>query len=393
MPERIKRMMPGLRVTFLGMKDDVIGAGIACSLLAALATPAMAQEVRIPLFAKGNEPGRPGLYITVAATVNDGSATTTSTATRIIVDTGSSELSLPAGFFSFPGGVPPASYGTVKRLVSFTDSSLWGVRVPKATVTLGDGGANSITIKNAPINIITKRCVAGSCTAGDSGAGIIGINYQDSRSGSNVLRWAESPFQGGWMITTSSRNLVLAGRSAEADRVPIGHLHLGQFNTAGFKTLAMTRLGSIQTTLPGDSPTTIWSARLPGACVSINGRTYGSATANKIPVPLDQPVTSGACQAEVVADSGGKGGLMHFPGPLPAGVKSRGNRSLAVRVPGVFFMPLPVEPQRFPIQANMGARNPNLVVNTGFRFFNDFDFTMDAHTGLAGMRAKGISPR
>lgn len=73
---------------------------------------------------------------------------------------------------------------------------------------------------------------------------------------------------------------------------------------------------------------------------------------------------------------------MHVPGPLPAGVRPRENRSLAVQVPGVFAMPLPTEPQAFAIQANMAARNPNLVVNTGFRFFDTYDFYLDAKAGI-----------
>jgi len=89
-----------------------------------------------------------------------------------------------------------------------------------------------------------------------------------------------------------------------------------------------------------------------------------------------------------MARSAHRGGLMHVPGPLPAGVRPRGNRSLAVQVPGVFAMPLPTEPQAFAIQANMAARNPNLVVNTGFRFFDTYDFYLDAKAGIAGVRAK-----
>jgi len=89
-----------------------------------------------------------------------------------------------------------------------------------------------------------------------------------------------------------------------------------------------------------------------------------------------------------MARSAHRGGLMHVPGPLPAGVRPRGNRSLAVQVPGVFAMPLATEPQAFPIQANMAARNPNLVVTTGFRFFDTFDFYLDAKAGIAGVRAK-----
>lgn len=363
---------------------------VACalSLLAAFEAAAIAQEIRIPLYAKGNEADRPGLYLTVSATVSDGTVSATSTPTQVIVDTGSSQLSLPVSFFSFPGGLLPASYGEAKRLVSFTNSSLWGVRVSKATITLGDGGANSITIRNAPVNIITQRCIAERCMANDAGYGIIGINYQDSSAGSNVLRWADSPYQSGLKITTSTPNLALAVRSADANRIPIGHLHLGPFSTAGFQTIAMTPLGSIVDPLPSGSVATIWSARLPGACVSINGRSYGIAAAQQIPVALDGPPSADGCQAEVIVDSGGRGGLMHFPGPLPAGVQPRGNHSLAVEVPGVFSLPLPTEPQTFAIQSDMAARNPNLVVNTGFRFFDTYDLYLDAKGGVAGVRAK-----
>ncbi len=118
----------------------------AISLLGALEAAAIAQEIRLPLYAKGNEGERPWLFLTVTATVNDGTASATRTPTRIIVDTGSSQLSLPV---------------KAQRLVSFTNSSLYGGRVPKATITLGEG-ANAITIRNAPINIITQRCVAAS---------------------------------------------------------------------------------------------------------------------------------------------------------------------------------------------------------------------------------------
>ena len=85
---------------------------------------------------------------------------------------------------------------------------------------------------------------------------------------------------------------------------------------------------------------------------------------------------------------------MHVPGPLPAGVRPQENRSLAVQVPGVFAMPLPTEPQAFAIQANMAARNPNLVVNTGFRFFDTYDFYLDAKAGIRrrARQAASMSP-
>ncbi len=66
----------------------------AISLLGALEAAAIAQEIRLPLYTKGNEGERPGLYLT--ATVSDGTASANSTPTRIIVDTGSSQLNLPA---------------------------------------------------------------------------------------------------------------------------------------------------------------------------------------------------------------------------------------------------------------------------------------------------------
>jgi len=60
--------------------------------------------------------------------------------------------------------------------IEYTASSLKGVRVDNATVKLG-AGKHSITIKNAPINIITQKCVGATCASGDVGYGIIGVNY------------------------------------------------------------------------------------------------------------------------------------------------------------------------------------------------------------------------
>ena len=42
-----------------------------------------------------------------------------------------------------------------------------------------------------------------------------------------MLRWADSPYQSSLKITTSTPNLALAVSAADANREPIGHLHLG----------------------------------------------------------------------------------------------------------------------------------------------------------------------
>lgn len=361
------------------------------------ATPAVASAAptskRLPLFARGNEGDRPGLYLTVSASVTDGSGTFASGPRRILLDTGSSGLNLPITWFNFPGGVLPASYGQPVRLMSFTDSTLWGVRVEQATVTLGSGGSESaaetIVIREAPLNIVTQRCVAGRCGSADVGYGIIGVNYQDASRGSNVLRWADPPFQQGFLITTNTRDLASANGSAQAETTPIGALHLGPFQREGFRTVDMVQTGTLARPLPTGSPEAIWSLRLPGACLRIGASTYGSASTTQAPAPLPGPARAGDCKADVVTDSGGRGGMIHFPGPLPRGVRPRNNGALAVVIPGVLAFSFPIHPQPFPIRSFMGARNPNLSINTGYRFFNDYDVFYDPIQGTQGFRPKG----
>lgn len=344
---------------------------------------------RIPLYATGNEAGRAGLYMSVSASVRGDTSTFTSQPTNIIVDTGSSELNLPITFFNFPGGKLPASYGKVHRIISYTNSSLWGVRIRNATVQIGTQGANAITIHNAPINIITQRCVGDTCKPNDVGLGIIGVNYQDTKTGSNVFRWADSPFNTGFLISTFTRDLLEASRSPEASTKPIGFLDLGTFSKQNFRPVQMTQRGTLTGDVPNGSSNTIWDFHLPGACLRINNLVVGFATSTQVPTPLSEPPSASTCQAVVVTDSGGRGGLIHFPGPLPAGVSPRGNRVLAVEIPGAFRFDFPVHPQHLAIRSNMHARNPQLSVNTGFRLFNHYDVYYDPISGIQGFRAKG----
>lgn len=357
---------------------------------------AHSQELRLPLYAKGNEANRPGLFMKVSSTVNDGSAIYSSPATSIIVDTGSSELNLPLNFFNFPGGKPPASFGEPRIVITYEDSYLLGVLVKDAQITLGEGD-QSITIKSAPINIITQKCSKGSppvCSSSNEGAGIIGVNFQDAISyGSNVFRWASAPFNKGFSIQTTVRNIEKASKQEHAQTRVIGHLTLGSFNRDGFMPVSMAKLDPVTVELPPGASANRWGQSLQAACLTVNGLTYGSANQSETPTPLTAPPTASTCLSDVVTDSGGEGGFIHFPGPLPTGIEPISNQGLAVQIPGAFIYPFPKSPNASPpIAANRYEANPNLAINTGYRFFDHYDLYYDPILGLQGFRAKDPEP-
>jgi hypothetical protein len=360
--------------------------------------------IRIPLYAIGNEPGRAGLYMTVSATVSGTSSgvptSYVSTPAQIIVDTGSADLNLPSTFFNFPNNALPAYVtNSPKYCITYEGFSLSGYTISNATVTLGTANnpGQSMTINSAPVNIIDQKCSGAcanptSCSPGNVGYGIIGVNYNDAQSSnvlsSNVFRWATAPYNTGFTITTTAPIPTTAAALASASATtPIGSLNLGNLTPASYNVVQMAQqAGSIfgSGALPAGSPSGVWNSRLPGACVTIGDSIYNTATTT-----VTGPLGPTTCQAEVVVDSGGVNGFIDFPGALPTGVSPTGNTVLGVQIPATFTYsygaPFP------PINANNGS-NPLLVANTGFAFFNDYDVYFNPLSGQMGFLGKSLAP-
>ena len=356
------------------------------------------QQISLPLYATGTDPGRPGLYLSIGATVSDGSATYSSPARSLIVDTGSSGLNIPYTFFNFPDHKLPNGFGPEESIVSYSNTSLWGVRVSAATLQLGGSGDAGLTIENAPMSIITKKCstdLQPVCDPDDVGFGIIGVDYWDSPYATNVFRWAPAPFNTGFMITTSVSDLSQASQRDDAATRPIGQLVLGSLDPTGFISIALTQLGQLtgavaEALLASGSSINVWDHSLPGACLSLNRETFGFATATQIPLTLSPPISPADCQGLVVPDSGGEGGFIDVPGPLPTGVDANQISAMKVEVPGVFSYDFPVDPQVALINAFSNA-NPSLTINTGYRFFNSFDIYLDPVAGIEAFRPKDLA--